>query len=250
MANVNANGYTVVFAAVSCIICSVLLSGANVSLKDMQDKNKTVDKQRNVLMAAQLADATTPPDTISSWFAKDENGNSDIKAIIIDNESGTEDKEIDLKAFEKKPANFPGKSLIYECTKEGQEVIILPIDGVGLWGKMLGFLAVKPNGNDVVGISFYYHIETPGLGAEITEPWFTSQYPGKKLLTTPGDFSDESYRGIEVKKGIKVVDLPEADQPYSVDGISGATITSNGVTDITKKYVKEKYISYLKNRNK
>jgi len=248
VADVNKSGYTLIFATISCVICSVLLSGASVSLKEIQDKNKKVDKQRNVLMAAKLATAETKAEDIENWFKKDEKGNADIKTILINTDTGLIDETISIEAYSKKPKNYPKNSIIYECLKTGNESVILPITGVGLWGKLYGFLALKPDGDSVLGISFYSHIETPGLGAEITEQWFTSQFAGKKLLKTPGDF--ESFCGVTVKKGIKVIDLPESEQAYSVDGISGATITSNGVTGITTKYIKEKFLPYFKNKNK
>jgi len=246
--DVNKSGYTLIFATISCVICSVLLSGASVSLKDLQDKNKKIDKQRNVLMAANLATAETSAEEISTWFSKDDSGYSDIKTVIIDTETGTINDSISLEAYTKKPKKFPESSIVYECLRKGNECFILPITGVGLWGKLYGFLALKPDGDNVLGISFYKHQETPGLGAEITEDWFKSQFSGKKLLQTAGDF--DSFRGVVVKKGIKVIDLPEKDQAYSVDGISGATITSVGVTGITTKYIKEKFIPYFKNKNK
>jgi Na+-transporting NADH:ubiquinone oxidoreductase subunit C len=246
VADVNKSSYTIVFATVSCVICSVLLSGASVLLKDLQDKNKKIDQQRNVLMAANLAGPDTSAEDIEQWFAKNEEGHSDIKTIVINTETGLSDDSVAIEAYKKKPKNFPKNKLIYECVKEGSECVILPVTGVGLWGKMYGFLALQSNGDDVLGISFFNHKETPGLGAEITEPWFKDQFKGKKLLKTPGDFS--SYHGVEVRKGIKVQNLPEKDQPYCVDGISGATITSDGVTKIFTKYVTKNYLPYFKNK--
>jgi Na+-transporting NADH:ubiquinone oxidoreductase subunit C len=246
--DVNKNGYTIIFATISCVFCSILLSGANVLLKERQDINKKIDEQRNVLMAAKLADSETTAESIATFFAASEGEKALVNGFMIKSATGEKDESVSVEAYLKKPKDYKDHSLVYECTLKGKESYILPIVGVGLWGKMYGFLALKPNGDEVLGISFYKHQETPGLGAKITDDWFKEQFEGKRLLEKEGDY--DSYKGITVLKGFKVANLSEAEKPYAVDGISGATITSVGVMDIMKKDIREKYLPYFKLKNK
>lgn len=250
MANVNGNNFTIVFAIISCVTASVLLSGANEGLKDLQESNVKTDKQRSVLLAAGLATATTPAEEISGWFTS-ESGAPAITPIVIDEATGKAATDVDVEKFSKKPEKFKGKSMVYECSKPGMESIILPIVGQGLWGPLKGYIALGDDGNSVLGLCFYNHKETPGLGAEITEAWYMDQFSkesGKKILLKDGDYSKESFIGISSLKGVKVVDKPASEQPYLIDGISGATITSDGVTDVLTETIFEKYSAYLKNR--
>lgn len=250
MANVNSNNFTIGFAIVSCVAASFLLSSASIGLKDLQDSNVKTDKQRSVLMAAGLIGNDATKQEIASWFEGGD-GTPAITPKIIDQATGKAETDINIDAYIKKPAKFPGKSLVYECKKPGSESIILPIVGQGLWGPLKGYLALANDGNSVLGICFYYHQETPGLGAEITESWYTEQFvkeAGKKILKTPGDYSKDSFVGISSLKSLKVSEIEEAKQPYHIDGISGATITSVGVTEVLTNTLYEQYSAYLKNR--
>lgn len=250
MANVNSNSFTIIFAVISCVTASILLSGANQGLKERQSINVKIDMQRSVLLAAGLVEPGAPAEAISVWF-NSESGAPAIQPKIIDQATGATASDVNVDDFTKKPEKFEGKSLVYECSKPGQESIILPIVGQGLWGPMKGYIALGADGNSVLGICFYDHKETPGLGAEITEKWYTDQFKSdsnKKLLKTPGDYSIESFVGLTSLKGITTADLPEEKRPYHIDGISGATITSVGVTDVLTKTLHKHYSAYLKNR--
>jgi len=110
----------------------------------------------------------------------------------------------------------------------------VPMRGKGLWGPVWGFMSLEADGNTVVGANFGHKSETPGLGAEITTPMFTDQFPGKKI-SEAGMFQSISV----VKKGTSSGD-------YAVDGISGGTITSNGVNDMLADCLAP-YAEYFKN---
>lgn len=245
MADVNSNGFTIGFAAASCIISGALLASANLGLKDLQQENVKVDKQRSVLLSAGLIDSSADKVEIGSWFSA-ENGTPNMTAYIIDIESGEKDANITPEKFQKKPSLYPGKQIVFECQKAGQECLILPIISKGLWGPMKGYIALDGNGNDVLGICYFDHKETPGLGAEVTEAWWTEQFTkdkAKSILKTPGDYSAESFKGIEViKGGLK------SSGPHQVDGISGATITTVGVKDSLTKDLRETYATFLSKR--
>ena len=108
--------------------------------------------------------------------------------------------------------------------------VILPIHGYGLWSTLYGYLAVKPDGREIVGLQFYDHAETPGLGGEVDNPKWRAQWPGK-LLT-----DDDGALRIEVAKGAAATG-PEG--VHQVDGLAGATLTSRGVSNLVRYWASE-----------
>ncbi|MBF0196992.1 MAG: NADH:ubiquinone reductase (Na(+)-transporting) subunit C [Planctomycetes bacterium] len=243
MVDVNSNGYTFGFAFVACVLASLLLAGANLSLKDLQDRNVKTDKLRSVLVAAGFGTSTTPAQEVEEWFKED------IKVKVLETSTGLAAK--DLSADEYDPKKHPNYTLIYECIKADQECSILPVEGKGLWGKMRGYVAVGNDNNSILGLCFYDHIETPGLGAEITEPWFMENFKdNKKILKVEGDYSEANFKGVTLLKGVKASDKPKEQQAYYVDGISGATLTCNGVTEVMTTFLYENYGKYLSNRQR
>ena len=106
------------------------------------------------------------------------------------------------------------------------EGIAIPIAGKGLWSTIFGFIALNPDTDTVLGIQFYKHGETPGLGGEVEKKWFTDNFINKKIRDKNGKIIS-----IAVIKG--GVDYSESNKSsiHQVDGISGATVTADGVTD-------------------
>ena len=120
-----------------------------------------------------------------------------------------------------------------------KNVIIIPISGKGLWSSLFGYCAIDANNfSTVKGITFYAHGETPGLGAEISKEWFQSNYIGKEI------YSGEELLSIKVAKA----GLADKENLYEVDGISGATITSNGVTKLLKRDLQRYEPYFIKNK--
>ena len=234
------SGYIITFAAVVCLVCGVFVSGAAVSLKDRQDQNAVLDKQKKVLIVGGLIDpnSETSPEEIERLFK------TNITAKIIDLKTGQIYDKISSDGFEqekytKDPATsieaparnaagakrLPKHALIYERQKNGKlDRLILPVNGKGLWGPLYGYFALASDTNTVKGIIFYKHQETPGLGGEIENPNWMSLWPGKKAFAMTKDGGLGKPK-IEVNKG------PSKDgDEYGIDGLSGATITSRGVT--------------------
>lgn len=112
---------------------------------------------------------------------------------------------------------------------------VIPINGYGLWDAIYGYLAIKPDGNTVIGISWYDQKETPGLGANISEEPWQSLFPNKKIFMTSADGKTDfktTPLGIIVVKGKVSEVLGDSPKAQSaVDGMAGATLTGNGVTD-------------------
>ena len=116
---------------------------------------------------------------------------------------------------------------VYMVEKDGEvEILILPVRGYGLWSTLHGFIAVKGDLNTVVGMGFYQHGETPGLGGEVDNPKWTGQWPGKTLFDENGELA------VEVVKGGVDPQSPKA--VHQVDGLAGATLTGNGVDNLLK----------------
>ena len=113
----------------------------------------------------------------------------------------------------------------------------IPISGKGLWGTMYGYFSIEPDGATAKGITFYSHIETPGLGAEVDKPWFQNNFPGKKFVDPNGKLI-----GIQAIKG--GVDNTSPEAYHQVDGISGATMTTNGLNSFLYEGLKN-YDPYL-----
>ncbi|MFU2509792.1 MAG: Na(+)-translocating NADH-quinone reductase subunit C [Pseudoalteromonas prydzensis] len=215
-------GKTLTVVVALCLVCAIIVSFASVQLRPLQQANKTQDIQKNILAAAGI-DAV---ENISDTF------NAKIEARVVNMETG-EFVETDPNTFDFEKSKFDQKisfalkangikdiAGIQRMTKESPvyiskkadgstDAIILPIQGYGLWGVMYGFLALESDGETVKDINFYKHNETPGLGGEIQNPQWTATWEGKEL---PVDV---------VKSGAK--------NDHQIDGLSGATLTSNGV---------------------
>jgi Na+-transporting NADH:ubiquinone oxidoreductase subunit C len=195
----------------------MLLTAAAVGLRGYQQKNIRIDKQKNILKAVGLVDAQQK----YSSAAIEKLYSDNIHTLWVDGEG------LIFEPAEKEDAHFP----IYLYRKNDRiEAYIVPIESRGLWGKILGYLAIKNDGRTIAGFAVYKHSETPGLGGEIEKQWFQKNFKGKKIVNRDGTFVS-----ISITKG-KVKDrVPESRQMNYVDGISGATLTSRYLTEGIKK---------------
>lgn len=219
--------YTIIFALTICVVCSIMLSLVSEGLKAKKEENIALDIQKNILKAVALREplpAKVKPEQVKSVY------NEKITEQVIDKGGKIVEGKLpaDIKEGEDLYAIY-----VY---KEGQTVLAyaFPIVGKGLWSTLLGYFALEPDAKTVRGITFYSHGETPGLGAEIEKDWFTSNFKGKDV------WDDEKGELIptEVVKG-KVADVISKDkEQYYVDGISGATMTAKGVTEMVDRWLK------------
>ena len=213
---------TYLFAAVLCLVCSLLLTAAATGLKPRQLQNVAVDRQRNILVAAGLLDGETVPPAAEIQALYDEN----VKNIWV-NQQGQVVPETQRQA-----QDLP----IYLYLPEGRlDAYVVPIDTTGLWGKIHGYLAIDQDGSTVRGFTVYKHQETPGLGGEIERKWFRQNFEGKKIINSEGRFVS-----VAIAKGKVAERIPAGEQINYVDGISGATLTgkylSAGLKDILRDY--------------
>lgn len=232
---------TILVAFGLCVVCSLLVSAAAVSLRPMQEANKEALTQREILKAAGVYDPDEEQNPIDEQFKQ-------IDSKLIDLSTGLEvdSSTIDPATFDQmKAANDPQLSVEIPSAedvagikrrekysfvyflKDGDESfskIILPIYGKGLWSTMYGYLALERDLKTVAGITFYKHGETPGLGGEIENPNWQNSWVGKQARE---EVDGELEPAIEVIKGGVNESSPEAE--HQIDALSGATITSNGV---------------------
>ena len=238
---------TFMVAASLCLVCSVLVSSAAVILRPAQQRNKQLDIQKNILKVSGQYDENAPVDV---QFRKK------VAVKLIDLKSGGELSETDLKYAGIDPAGYDARkaakveatstavtpvgalpqiasrelySLVYQVKKEDDSLdqVVLPIYGKGLWSTLYGFIAVEADGVTIRGITFYEHGETPGLGGEVDNPAWKAIWEGKKAFGKL-DADGVAQPEIEVIKGI--VDHASPSASHQVDGLSGATITSRGVS--------------------
>jgi Na+-transporting NADH:ubiquinone oxidoreductase subunit C len=225
------------FAAITCIVCAVIVSTAAVTLKERQEINQALSKKKNVLEAAGLMQngEKLTEEEVMQRFSK-------VQAVLVDLATGQE-VEGDTETFDQQrmkkdpntsfsaPTNpsrvlrLPNQALIYKVLGASGEVekVILPIEGYGLWGTLYGFIALGSDLNTIAGLTYYDHKETPGLGGEVDNPRWKALWPGRKT------FDSQGVPAIKVVRGAAG---PVSEAPHSIDGLSGATITSRGVTNM------------------
>lgn len=227
---------TVLFATIVCFVCSIFVASAAVGLKERQDENAKLDKQKKVLDVAGLLtdEVAASPESIKNTYSE-----RVMPELVPLQEKGCEGQDpatFDQLKFSKDPATStdvsgnkakvqrtPNCAKIFKIKSsdaKGVETFIFPVEGKGLWSTLYGFIALDPNGVDIKGLTFYKHAETPGLGGEVDNPKWKAQWKGKKAFK-----AGSSAPALYVKKGA-------ANDDYSVDGLSGATLTSNGVTNL------------------
>jgi Na+-transporting NADH:ubiquinone oxidoreductase subunit C len=248
---------TLLVSFVVCLVCSLVVSYSAVSLRDAQEINKLNDKRSKILQAAGIFDETIP---VEEQFTK-------LEQKFIDFSNGQLLEYIDgldLSTYD--PVEYSKKSGFSESINSGEDIailksqelfgkiyilrnedesinkIILPVRGYGLWGTLFGFISLGSDLNTIEGLEFYEHKETPGLGGEVDNPNWKKIWKGKKV------YDISNMVGIEVIKGKPVAS--DKNIAYKVDGLSGATITSKGVTNMMQYWFGDNgYKSALENLN-
>jgi Na+-transporting NADH:ubiquinone oxidoreductase subunit C len=234
------NGYILGFATAVCVVCSVFVSGAALSLKDKQVANAELDLKKNVISVSGLKSAgadgqlVITPEDVDTYFKKDaadrvELGYVELKSgkltdtdTVTTYRSANKGKCEDLPAKENiaKVSCLPKYKEVFTVYKNNSvDRIILNVEGKGLWSTLYGFLALSKDGSTINGLTFYKHAETPGLGGEVDNPKWKKLWEGEQAF----------------KSGKPQIDIVKGAAPSGVstdgkiDGLSGATLTSNGV---------------------
>ena len=246
---------TFLVAGILCVVCSLLVSTAAVGLKDKQELNKQRDKKLNILEACGLDRETADVETeysenVEAKLVDLANGqyvtalpdgtladNYDVKLLLDDEDQHILlNRQQDLAGIEKRE-NIVA---VYIYTKCDNQKIVLPIRGKGLWSTLWGFVAVDSTGSVINGITFYEHGETPGLGGEVDNPnWKSKWESGKQIYAEDGS----------VKVRVLKSGTPATDSGSQVDGLAGATITTNGLTKMLAFWLGEQgFKQFLENK--
>lgn len=228
--------YTLRFAAIVGVLASTVVATAAVALSSRQEENRLLDRRLKVLEVAGLVapDGRVGRDEIMQRFR------DGVRPQVVDLTTGDVASDVDPTTYDQRRATrdpassrpapenaarvsrLPRYVLVYEVLRNGElDALVLPFEGVGLWSTVYGFIALNADLSTVRGITFYEHAETAGLGARITEPAWRARWEGRQV------FDDDWAPRLTVIKGPAP---PATEAPFEVDGLSGATLTGNGVT--------------------
>lgn len=221
---------------VLAFFCSLLVSGAAVGLRPLQEENKLEDRKRNILMAAGL---WQQDGDVEELFAGIE-----TRVVELDTGRFVPEEVISPPEYDQRKAamnadmgeSIPDPddvaglrrrekySLVYLVRDEGDiSQVVLPVRGKGLWSTMYGYIALRDDFTTISGISFYEHGETPGLGGEIENDSWQSRWQGKQV------YNQEDQVALVVGKSRE-----EKQEVHQIDGLSGATLTTEGVDNMVE----------------
>lgn len=232
-----------------CLVCSIVVSGAAVGLRSLQQTNAALDKKSNILNAAGLYEMGMSNSAIESTYSE----RVESRYVNLDSGQFVEAPKPDYDMYKAaketeystKVTNSnvgfqrrPDVASVYLVRDAQGDVsrIILPVHGSGLWDLMYGFLALDADGKTVRELIYYQQKETPGLGGEVQNPSWQEKWDGKEI-----------YENGEV--AIRVVKNANPSNPHTIDALSGATLTSNGVENTIRYWVGEQgFGQFLKNQ--
>ena len=227
--NTNSNSYTIIYASVMVIIVAFLLAFVSSSLKPIQDANVAIDKKSQIL--ASLNIRGLEKSEIEAEYDKVIVSDPIIKAdgAVVNEGAAKDEASFVLDSKDVNDENMP----LYIANVDGATKYVIPVTGRGLWGGLWGYIALNEDCQTVFGAYMSHSSETAGLGALLVEDWFHARFVGKKLFK-----GDDQVALTVVKAGA----VKEAD--YEVDGITGATLTTNGVANMVKDGL-QKYIGFI-----
>ncbi len=229
--NKESNSYTLIYASILVVVVAVALAFISQSLRPQQAKNESIDKMQQILNSVNIR--------TSSVDAENKYRELVVDSYVVNNKGEkTEGNAFETELADElnKPENerrYP----VYEAMIDGKKKYILVMRGAGLWGPIWGYMALNDDKNTVYGASFGHAGETPGLGAEIEKPEFGKEFVGKKFFN-----SENKFVSIAIVKPGKTA----PGQDY-VDGISGGTITSQGVNAMLQSSIGA-YHEFLKKK--
>jgi Na+-transporting NADH:ubiquinone oxidoreductase subunit C len=236
------NTYIFLYASGMVVIVAALLSLASITLKPFQEKNVEVAKKLDILRSVGKGqDAATVRN--KTLYVEQEYDRFIVDSYVINSEGKRiEDADafsVNLKDEIRKPVEARQLPIYVARQDEGGLNYIIPVLGRGLWGPIRGYIALQEDYNTIFGVIFDHDKETPGLGAEIALPVFEDQFPGKQIFNEKGEF---------VSIAVQKAGSPPIGNS-SVDGITGGTITSQGVDEMLRD-VLGSYTAYFKSQKK
>ena len=227
------NRYIFIFSTVMVVVVAALLSLAATLLQPAQERNLEIEKKRSMLESIHVpATKTNAVELYDKYISESFVLNSKSEPV-----EGVDAFTVVLKNEQKKPLEDQYLPVFRATPDDGEKIIILPVEGKGLWGPIWGYISLRSDLNTIYGVTFDHKGETPGLGAEINTTPFESMFQDKKL------FEDGAFVSVQVHKG-----GADPSDIHGVDAVSGGTITSKGLEKMLVDCLK-KYNDYLlKNR--
>jgi Na+-transporting NADH:ubiquinone oxidoreductase subunit C len=226
------NNYTLGFVFIVTVVLGTMLSFTKDSVKSLQDQNLKADVQKTILRSLNFEE-----NLLESNESIEQTFKNYIDAKCVNVEGEIVECNIEEVDIEKNEETLP---IYIRMNNEKIEGIALPIAGKGLWSTIFGYIALNPDTDSVLGIQFYKHGETPGLGGEVEKKWFTDNFVNHPIKESNGEITyvpkkirndNGKIISISVIKG--GVDYSKSNKSaiHQVDGISGATVTADGVSD-------------------
>lgn len=220
------NVYTIVYASVMVIIVAFLLAFVSSVLKPAQEANVENDTKGQILTSLNI-DIKADGFNVAKEF-------ENVQDMLW---NGTELVPYDGKFLSSYGSAIKAGELhVFVAEVDGETKYVLPVTGRGLWGGLWGYIALNADKKTVFGTYFYHTSETAGLGARIGERWFQEQFNGKPLFA--GDDTENIALSV-VKAGASKAET-------EIDGVTGATLTSDGVSAMVKDGLTA-YISFINN---
>jgi len=230
MKNRFTNRYIIIYAAILVAVVAVVLSVVSLSLASRKDANVRNEKMQAMLAAIGVSsDLDQAAALYAEYFTDEMAVNADGEVVSdysVKEGKGQGTRPFDLDVKEQQTLAKEGKDCrlpFFRFRKDGKEGFVVPVYGAGLWGAIWGYVAFEADFNTVIGVTFDHKSETPGLGAKITTPEFQGQFAGKRIFSPEGEFVS-----------VAVVKNADKSSENQVDAISGATITSSGVSAMLK----------------
>lgn len=236
MANKESNSYIFMYSTILVVVAAAVLAVAAVGLKPFQKKNQEIEKMQQLLTAVGIEnDVKNAEDLYKKYFVQElaVNKKGEVVSTYENQTLKGEVRPFNIELSKELAKGDEAMLPIFICNQEGKTVYVVPVHGKGLYDAIWGNVAIADDLNTIVGVLFDHKGETPGLGAEITNPAFPAQFKGKKI------FENDEVKLAVVKSGKKTNDTFEA------DAVTGATNTSNGVSNMLKDCLSN-YVEYFK----
>jgi Na+-transporting NADH:ubiquinone oxidoreductase subunit C len=233
------NTYIFIYASAMVIIVAAVLSAVSTLLKPLQDLNIEMARKLDILMSVEKAGLVAQADDRTAYI-NEEYERYIVDSYVINHRGELQENliafDVNVREENRKPVEQRNLPIFVARHDDGSESYVIPVYGRGLWGPVFGYIALEEDYNTIFGVILDHESETPGLGAEISTPAFENQFKGKRLFDEQGEFVS-----ISVIKPGGGVPLNE----HRVDGVSGGTITGNGV-DAMLRNTLTAYVEYFR----
>lgn len=215
------------------ILVAAILSSAAMLLQPLQQKNIEIEQKRNILASITIESTATDAESLFDQY---------ITESLVVNSKGEIKEGLDAFAVNmtdeiRKSEEEKSLPIFVGLLDGDKKQYVIPVRGAGLWGPIYGYVALNGDFNTIFGTNFGHDGETPGLGSEITTSWFQDRFIGKKIFSEDGVFIS-----IDIVKG-----KSDPSSLNQVDGITGSTLTTNGLEKMLKDCLKP-YEAYFKNQ--